>query len=919
MFKLSTLRCMGFKRLDIPEPIEFPQGRLLIQGRNESGKSTVMEAIHYALYGMPLRPNKKASNEDLIKYGHSSAVVELGFKVDDDAYTVKRTLRLKRGNRHELVIERSDGEKERITGARNVNQTIKRELHGIDSDALLNSCLVEQKELGKLESASRQDRIRAVTSLLNLEAFVDAQQELNRSQPGLDRENQETAHKLEKAEHAKAQFAEAELRKGQAEERITAIDGEASILSRRLEELEGVLKIISAMKELVNEIKAKENLLQGTRGELKQVEKSFDEAREAEQQIATFEEKLPQAQMELVEATKKLEALETLIKLENRLINAKKEVERAHERLEEARGKVDESKKAQSRMGALDVEIEEREPVKIASDSLPGLEENVQRFISLKSEAERLENEKASLRERLDALEDSKTRVQRLENIESQLQEEKTSLTRNRNIGFGMLFLGSILSVAAYIHVILLVIGLPLIILGAIIVTRSSSSKLDAQFQQARLERDKHLGEISRLDDFKGEQERITQESNENRILLEKAESGLIEKIAELPGKPREYGELYSREDSPRLFLSSLREAVQTDLQSLAEVSAERRETSKIADELEAREQALMKVDISHSDAVSTVESTERSRREMENEYGVNLEGEDEIRMSRDTQLRKAQELELQLENAREKASQKQSLEARCIEIRGTMDVLESQIREGTAERTRLQSQISYDMGDEETLLGERDDSNRSLARLETERKERVDDAEEAEKRIDENQELRDMHPALAQRHEEELFEIGSMTRAAKLLEATRDGIVAGVKGRIQSFMMQFLPALTGERYNMAQIDEGDYRIQVYDREAQRWRGKGVFSGATQDQFSLALRLAFALSTIPQSRGARPGFIFLDEPLSGFDAQRRDGLLSLLKGDLARYFDQIIVISHLEELRGEFPAHLQMEDGRVIG
>jgi hypothetical protein len=74
-----------------------------------------------------------------------------------------------------------------------VNQAIGRELHGIDSDALLNSCLVEQKELGKLESASRQDRIRALTSLLNLEAFVDAQQELDRSQTGLDRENQDTA------------------------------------------------------------------------------------------------------------------------------------------------------------------------------------------------------------------------------------------------------------------------------------------------------------------------------------------------------------------------------------------------------------------------------------------------------------------------------------------------------------------------------------------------------------------------------------------------------------------------------------------------------------------------------------------------------------------------------------------------------
>lgn len=122
--------------------------------------------------------------------------------------------------------------------------------------------------------------------------------------------------------------------------------------------------------------------------------------------------------------------------------------------------------------------------------------------------------------------------------------------------------------------------------------------------------------------------------------------------------------------------------------------------------------------------------------------------------------------------------------------------------------------------------------------------------------------------------------------------------------------MARFLPALTDQRYNRARIDEKNYRIEVYNREAKRWRGKGVFSGATRDQFSLALRLAFALSTIPSTRGARPGFIFLDEPLSGFDLQRRKGFMQLLHEELPKYFDQIIVISHLEVLQEEFPYHL---------
>ncbi|MBT3284537.1 hypothetical protein HN376_07445, partial [Candidatus Bathyarchaeota archaeon] len=86
----------------------------------------------------------------------------------------------------------------------------------------------------------------------------------------------------------------------------------------------------------------------------------------------------------------------------------------------------------------------------------------------------------------------------------------------------------------------------------------------------------------------------------------------------------------------------------------------------------------------------------------------------------------------------------------------------------------------------------------------------------------------------------------------------------------------------------------------------------------TQDQFSLALRLAFAISTIPQSRGARPGFIFLDEPLSGFDAQRRDGFMRLIREELSQHFDQIIVVSHIEELKEEFPYHVNLDEGRIV-
>jgi ABC-type glutathione transport system ATPase component len=70
------------------------------------------------------------------------------------------------------------------------------------------------------------------------------------------------------------------------------------------------------------------------------------------------------------------------------------------------------------------------------------------------------------------------------------------------------------------------------------------------------------------------------------------------------------------------------------------------------------------------------------------------------------------------------------------------------------------------------------------------------------------------------------------------------------------------------------QPGEKDDRIRVWDPAAGCYIAKNLFSGGIRDQCSLALRLAFALATLPQELGVAPGYIFLDEPLSDFDFLR---------------------------------------------
>jgi len=163
----------------------------------------------------------------------------------------------------------------------------------------------------------------------------------------------------------------------------------------------------------------------------------------------------------------------------------------------------------------------------------------------------------------------------------------------------------------------------------------------------------------------------------------------------------------------------------------------------------------------------------------------------------------------------------------------------------------------------------------------------------------------------------------------AKFIQETKDRIARHVLPITERNMQPLLQQLTGGRYRDVRLtpeesnDQSstmDYRIRVWDRAAGRFVAKNLFSGGTRDQCSLALRLAFALATLPQELGVAPGFIFLDEPLSAFDAQRAQALVELLTtGIIAQQFNQVVLISHSHAFdRDAFHYHVRMEGGQVV-
>src|SRR3989442_4122922 len=100
--KLLSLYANNFKKLKLKQPLLFTEGIILITGLNESGKSTILDAILYALFGRVIRPSKMPSNDDIVSYGSGEARIRLDFNIGETTYRVVREVHKNGPNRATL-------------------------------------------------------------------------------------------------------------------------------------------------------------------------------------------------------------------------------------------------------------------------------------------------------------------------------------------------------------------------------------------------------------------------------------------------------------------------------------------------------------------------------------------------------------------------------------------------------------------------------------------------------------------------------------------------------------------------------------------------------------------------------------------------------------------------------------------------
>ena len=147
-----------------------------------------------------------------------------------------------------------------------------------------------------------------------------------------------------------------------------------------------------------------------------------------------------------------------------------------------------------------------------------------------------------------------------------------------------------------------------------------------------------------------------------------------------------------------------------------------------------------------------------------------------------------------------------------------------------------------------------------------------------------------------------------------RLLEKLFRGTIESVQSRLSPNLARFigaiLPEITERRYSRVRVSH-DLEIEVYSPDKEGYIDFTSLSGGTADQLLICLRLAFASSLVQSTfHEDYEQFLCLDEPLHAFDSKRALTFLKMVM-KFNPNFQQVFLITHNSNLFGHFDRVLE--------
>jgi len=364
---LRILKLKNYRKFR-EESIEFPEGIIGIVGPNGVGKSTILEAIGWALYGNVIARTDKQEVKSQNAADKDDCTAELEFDLSGHSYKIVREIKGKSATSNALIYV--DGgnspEAHRDSG---VNEYVEK-LLGMDYVTFLRTVYAKQKDLAALSTLRPEERKKVIRRMLNIDSI-----DLAIGQIRSDKRSKEDYIKgikvtLEDIDAMKAKKKEMM----QEEKKIKKTIKEKTVVSKRVE------------KE-VGEIKKEKNVQ----------DEKYKAVNNLNKQISRLSEKLSSLKKRLEESIKEKEELDLKHKELEKITPREKEytiTKLEKEKQETLR------LKNQTKIKLEESISEKKEEVKFREKNLQGIMENLKPFKKVEEEADKIEKSIKSTEEK---------------------------------------------------------------------------------------------------------------------------------------------------------------------------------------------------------------------------------------------------------------------------------------------------------------------------------------------------------------------------------------------------------------------------------------------------------------------------------------------------------------------------------------
>ncbi|MFA7027289.1 MAG: SMC family ATPase [Sulfurovum sp.] len=252
---LSNLRIKNYKKYQ-DFTLDFYEGLTGIIGRNGSGKSTIFDAVSFALYGN-IRGEKDTIKN--AKAGEKENVsVSLEFEIDGVNYKVVRELRGKSLIAKSTLYDNTDALISE--GVKAVTDSIVK-LIGMSEDAFMHTVFANQKELTALSGLKSEDRKKIIRKLLGLEKIDKIEQEIRGRLTDLNRDIKNFGSILLSEEELKDINEEKKIKNRELKEVSKEVGDITKALEKKSKEVESTFQTLKTMQTLKDEyLKLNNNL-----------------------------------------------------------------------------------------------------------------------------------------------------------------------------------------------------------------------------------------------------------------------------------------------------------------------------------------------------------------------------------------------------------------------------------------------------------------------------------------------------------------------------------------------------------------------------------------------------------------------------------------------------------------------------------